>query len=193
MACANLDVFGGGVCPNGTTVGEIGESVSLVASLSKLIDYLPSGGTAGKLGNLGINRCFGVSPGGELTGGGSKGSGGGVLTGQALATTLNAVLSLNGFTPGGITGNLSGFSITATVCTKRSGPDKVLDTGDDVTQTFPFPTCVVGKTVGQVLADANHFLAGKGSTLSCSASALNTALSNINVMFDQCGKVVACP
>jgi hypothetical protein len=128
-----------------------------------------------------------------VSGSGSKGNGAGVLAGQTMACQLNDFLSDNGFTPGGVSGNLGGFVLTSQVCTTRSGNDEVLGTGDDITQTFTYPSCVVGKTVQDVLDAANRLLAGQTNLLGCSTSDLNVALSNVNLMFDQCGKVVACP
>ena len=79
------------------------------------------------------------------------------------------------------------------LCTKRSGPDKVLGTGDDICQAFSYPNCVAGLTVSQVHDCANDHLANGTNSCGCSASELTAALNNINVEFDQCGNVIACP
>jgi hypothetical protein len=182
--CAGVNPFTGD--PDGTTVGLHPTRSVTANNLTALIGYLPTGSTAGSLKSSTSDKHY--------TGGpyDSKGDGGGVLTGQTMACQLNDFLSDNGFTPGGVTGNLGAFVVTSSFCTARSGTDKVVGTGDDITNTFTFPACAVGKTVQQILDAANALLGGVSNSLGCSAADLNNALSNINVMFDQCGKVVSC-
>jgi len=183
--CAGVNPFTGD--PNGTTIGLHPTRSVTVNNLTALIGYLPTGSTAGALKSSTNDKHYSSGP------YDSKGDGGGVLAGQTMACQLNDFLSDNGFTPGGVTGNLGGFVVTSSVCTARSGNDKVVGTDDDITNTFTFPSCVFGKTVQQILDAANALLGGVANSLGCSATDLNNALSNINVMFDQCGKVVACP
>ena len=126
------------------------------------------------------------------------------LTGQAMATTLNIYLSDTcdpawtwpnlvdppSFTPEGF----GGFELGETVCTRRSGPDKVLGNGDDGCQAFVYPTCITDAdaTVADVRAAANQALGGESNSLGCTFTELNNALNNINVQFDQCAEVIEC-
>jgi len=117
-----------------------------------------------------------------------------------MACELNDFLSVSAFTVSGF----RGFTLPSAgtlVCTKRSGDDKTLDTGDDICQAFSYPSCVAALTVKQVQDAANCLLAtGASNTAGCpgspsvssSASDLNNALSNANVQFDQCGNVINC-
>ena len=126
--------------------------------------------------------------------GGSKGQGGGTLAGQAMTCSLNSFLS---GLPGGFTScGFAGFTLPGAgtlLCTKRAGLDKMLGTGDDICETFSYPSCVAGQSVSAVLAAANQQLALGSNALGCTASQLSTALNNINVEFDQGGTVVTCP
>lgn len=202
-ACLGCDAFDGD--PNGTTIGiHLTRSLTL-DNLNTLIAYLPSGGTPGifKTNLIGADTHYDApsdipdpNPGNTN----SKGEGAGVLAGQTMACALNTFLS-NCDPPFGGNGSFTGsgfdnFKLPASgapVCTKRSGPDKVLGTGDDICQAFSYPSCVATKTVAEVNTCANQYLATGASSCNCSASDLNVALDNINNEFDGCGEVVACP
>jgi len=119
-----------------------------------------------------------------------------------MACELNDFLSVSAFTVSGF----RGFTLPSAgtlVCTKRSGDDKTLDTGDDICQAFSYPSCVAGATVSAVNLAANCLVAGAGygsapctgvspALQGCTATDLNNALSNANVDFDQCGNVINC-
>lgn len=203
-ACDGCNVFDS-ACDNATTIGLLGNNSVTIKNLTDLITYLPAGSTAGKL-KSNAEKCFSPFLNGDLTGGGSKGSGGGVLSGQTMASQINAFLSDEcGVGPTGGAESFTavgfgGFTLPdagVLVCTQRSGPDKVLGNGDDICQAFGYADCVAGSMVSDVLDCANYYLAhgndGLNPYCSCSASELNNALSNINVQFDQCGIVVECP
>lgn len=196
--CAGCDLFDSS-CDNATTIGLLGTNSVTIKNLTSLITWLPTGGTAGKL-KSNADKCFSPFLNGDLTGGGSKGAGGGVLSGQTMASQINAFLSDEcGIGPTGDTGftasGFGGFTLPAAgelVCTQRSGPDKVLGSDDDICQAFGYANCVAGKTVEEVLACANQQLANGSISCGCTATELNNALSNINVEFDQCGYVIDC-
>jgi hypothetical protein len=199
-ACQGCDALSGD--PNAASIGNLAAGTPAnsvrVGDLCTLIDFLPAGGPAASLTAGDHNYPPDSIP--NLTGGGSKGTGGGVLSGQTMAAQLNTFLS-NCTPPFGgsssfIYTNFGGFTLPAAgvpVCTQRAGADKILGTDDDVFQAFTYPACVANLTVDQVVECANEQLAGGSNSCVCSASDLNVALSNINVKFDQCGEVVACP
>jgi len=209
-ACSQgCDVFAGD--PNGTTAGIHGTRAVTLDNLSTLIAYLPSGGTAGCFRSCShpqtpvcADTHYGTPaaiPDLNPQGSNSNGQGGGVLSGQAMATRLNSFLS-SCPTPfgGSSTFTASGFggfqipSDGSLVCTRRSGPDKIVNSSDDVCEAFAYPACTAGQTIDNVLAAANAMLAHcSDDVLGCGATDLNVALSNANVQFDQCGEVVACP
>ena len=206
--CDSCKVFAG--LPNATTVGIFGtRSVtigagtdpSFLTDLATLEQELPAGGTPNKLSaTIGAMQNY-TSPSliPDPTASGSKGQGGGSLTGQSMACGLNSFLSdctppfagSSSFTTSGFdTFKLPGAGTL--VCTKRAGADEVLGTGDDVCQAFLYPNCVAGLTVRQVKAAADKQLAGQSNGLGCSASALTQALDNINNQFESCGEVIDC-
>ena len=190
---------------NATTIGSIttGKNVT-VADLTTLQAYLPAGGTAGPLSANSLPKLYSAGiitpPTNNVSGSGSKGNGAGVLAGQTMACSINAFLSSAAPPFGGSsTFTAPGFkdftlpTTNAFVCTKRSGPDKVLGTLDDICEAFAYPNCASGLTVNQVINCANQVLGGESpASCSCTANDLNVALSNINVEFDQCGNVVEC-
>ena len=200
--CGGCNAFDGD--PNSSTVGVYPtRSVTILGtdffdSLNALICYLPGGGSPNALKATTGDKHY--PPNASCTN--SKGDGGGVLTGQAMATSMNAFLSdvcsvewpnvpPDSFTPSGF----GGFELPASgelVCTRRSGPNKVLGDTDDVCQAFGYPTCVAEQSVDDVLSAANTHLGTGTNGLGCTASELNNALSNINVQFDQCGEVIEC-
>ena len=205
-ACSQgCDAFAGN--PNATTIGihDGTHKAVTVDNLNTLIAYLPAGGTPGqfKPSLVGSDTHY-ASPSAipdRTTGGtASKGQGGGALSGQTMACELNDFLSACSPPFGGsgtfTASGFGGFTLPSTgtlVCTKRSGPDKVLGTDDDVCQAFSYPTCVAGKTVSDVLACANSLLATGSDSCGCTASELTMALDHINTQFDQCGNVIECP
>ena len=201
-AAAGFDAFTGD--PNATTIGVHGtkavtigpQSGNSIASLPTLIAYLAATGTPGKFNGT-VRSDTHYSSANSIpdpSGGGSKGQGSGVLAGQTMTTSLNIFLSgvAGGFTPDGF----GGFRLptgAARLCTKRSGPSKVLGSADDVCEAFSYPSCVSGATVSSVLAASNQHLTTGQNSLGCTASNLASALTNINQQFDQCGNVIACP
>jgi hypothetical protein len=198
-ACQGCDAFAGDA--NAATIGNLGATSPAnsvrILDLCTLITWLPASGAA--RGPLNGDNDYGTIPATDLTGSGSKGSGGGVLSGQTMAAGLNTFLSNCSPPFGGgsfSTAGFGGFVLPAAdtlVCTTRAGEDKVLGTGDDISQAFSYPACVAGKTVADVITCANDQLNSGTNTCNCSAADLNNALSNINVEFDQCGVVIACP
>jgi len=197
--------------PNATTIGLHGTRAVTIAppssgggtsatfptDLTTLIAYLPTTGTPGSFNPklVGLDTHYAAAsaiP--DLSAGGSRGQGSGSLAGQAMACSLNLFLSGSpgGFTPGGF-GNFTLPAAGTLVCTKRAGPDRVLNTGDDICEAFSYPACVAGQAVSAVLAAADHQLALGSNALGCTASQLAVALNNINVEFDQGGSVVICP
>lgn len=192
LACGGVDVFAGGTYPNATTIGQPGNSVS-VKNLATLIDYLPAGGRPGilRVHNDALFDSIAGPPIPDRTGAGSKGQGGGVLSGQAMTLGLNVFLSAAGYTPAGLAGFTAPPEDTP-VCTKRSGPDQVLGTGDDVCEAFRYPACVAGRTVAAIQACANEQLASGSNSCGCTAAELAGALSNFNQQFDECAEVIAC-
>lgn len=204
--CQGCNPFTGD--PNATTIGIHGTRAVTLNDLATLIAYLPAGGTPKQFNTTGPiapgtdTHYFGGSIGASqnISGSGSKGNGGGALSGQTMACELNDFLSSCGIGPtGGGSFTASGFggfelpSAGTLVCTKRSGGDKVLGTDDDVCQAFSYPNCVEGLTVAQVQACANSQLGTGSNSCDCTASELTAALNNINVEFDQCGNVIECP
>jgi hypothetical protein len=199
---AGCDVFAGDNCPNATTIGVPGTKSVTVKNLDNLINYLPAGGTPNQL-NVSNDKCHY-----NLTSkpGNSKGDGGGSLSGQSMACGINRWLSDvcdpsigpeggTGFTASGFGGFKIGDLVNATlplICTKRSGPDKVLGNTDDVCQAFLYPNCVAGKTVAEIKAAADAHLSNGANSLNCTALELANALDNINRQFDQCGNVISC-
>jgi hypothetical protein len=190
---------------NATTIGVIGTRSVTLNDIQTLIAYLPSGGTASRFNTTGpiapgpSTNYSGGNIGGSqnVSGSGSKGNGAGVLAGQTMACELNSFLSACPTPFGGTdttftASGFGGFQVGSLVCTKRSGPDDVVGTGDDVCQAFSYPACAVGKTVQQLVDCANAYMATGSSTCGCSASDLNVALSNVNQEFDQCGNVIDC-
>jgi hypothetical protein len=192
--CSGYDVFAGD--PNATTVGDHPTRSVTIDTLDALISYLPTGGTPKALANNTGDKHY---PPATSPGGNSKGDGGGTLTGQAMACSINIFLSTNGFGPTGggsfTPSGFGGFTLPSSgtlVCTKRSGPDKVLGTGDDICQAFLYPSCVAGKTVQEVLDCANEQLGTGSNSCGCTASQLVVALDNQAYAFDQCGNVIDC-
>jgi len=199
---------------NATTIGQTGKSVSIgtgistdfLTDLTTLQAYLPATSTPGKFKNNLVSANVVYTAPNQIPdpkSGGSLGEGGGALSGNAMACGLNVFLSgtISGtdgtttFTPtgfGGFTiGAVSGGSVPL-ICTRRSGPDKILGNADDICQAFLYPNCVGGLTVNQIKADADTFLSTGVSPHGCMASQLNVALDNINNEFDQCGVVIDC-
>jgi hypothetical protein len=193
--CEGYDIFAGD--PNATTVGNHPTRSVTVDTLDALISYLPTGGTPKTLANNTGDKHYppALSPGGN-----SKGDGGGTLTGETIAASINAFLSDAGFGPqGGGSFTPSGFggftlpsSAPLVVCTKRSGPDLVLGTSDDICQAFVYPACVAGKTVQEVIDCANEQLGTGSNSCGCTASQLVVALDNQAYAFDECGNVIDC-
>jgi hypothetical protein len=205
-ACQGCDVFAGD--PNATTAGIHGTKAVTIDNLATLQAYLPSGSTAGcfKGGVNGVGADTHYSAVSQIPDlnrakTNSRGEGGGVLAGQSMAARLNAFLSSCPTPFGGSTtftaSGFGGFQIPADgslVCTKTSGGDKVLGSGDDVCEAFEYPACTWGQTLDNVLAATNVLLATcTDSVLGCSATDLNRALDNANREFDNCGVVIACP
>jgi hypothetical protein len=198
--CQGCDAFAGD--PNATTIGSHPTKSVTINDLCTLIDWLPAGGPSSQLSSGVGDNHYPVTPypSGDLTASGSKGSGGGALSGQTMAGELNTFLSncsppfggSSTFTPS----DFGGFTLPADgvpLCTQRAGEDKILGTDDDVFQAFSFPSCVAGLTVNAVIACANQQLGTGSNSCGCTASDLTNALNNINVEFDECGTVVACP
>lgn len=207
-ACAGADAFAQVNGTNATTIGIPGTQSVTIDNLETLIAYLPSTSTPNPFKDTGpfapgTNTHY-ATPGQipDPKSGGSTGQGGGTLSGQTMACSMNTFLSSNGtgigptggvatFTPAGF-GNFQLPAAGKLLCTRRSGEDKVLGTSNDICQAFSYPSCVAGQTVDQVRAAANNHLANGSNSLVCSASNLNNALNNINVQFDQCGWVIDC-
>lgn len=222
-ACADCNVFASD--PNATTIGihntksvTIGPkgggggtfgtsptdtSASFPSDLSTLIAYLPATGTAGSFSSLVGSDTHYASPSNIpdriKSTSGSKGEGGGVLSGQTMSCGLNSFLSACTPPFGGsgtfTTSGFGGFTLPTAgtlLCTKRSGEDKVLGTNDDICQAFLYPNCVAGLTVSAIQAAANDQLGSGTNSLGCSATDLNLSLDNINNEFDQCGRVIDC-
>jgi hypothetical protein len=194
-ACAAKDIFVNGTAPNGTTVGKPGRSVTIL-DLANLIAYLPAGGTPKALANGTGDKIY---PPATSPGASSKGDGGGTLTGQTMAASINVFLSTAGFGPQGggsfTPSGFGGFTLPAAgtlVCTKRSGSDLVLGTSDDICEAFLYPNCVAGKTVQDVIDCANDQLGSGKNDCGCTASELVVALNNQAYAFDECGKVIDC-
>lgn len=213
-ACSQgCDIFAGDTgCPSGvgnaTTAGIHCTRAVTIDNLLTLEAYMPSISTAGCFKTSGPSAVsgdthFGTAgsiPDENPQQTNSRGEGGGVLAGQAMATRLNDFLS-NCATPFGGSSTFTapgfgGFQIPSDgslVCTKTSGGDKTLGTGDDVCRAFAYPSCTWGQTIGSVLNAANTFLATcSDSILGCSAVDLNVALTNANEEFDNCGVVIDC-
>jgi hypothetical protein len=193
--CAGYDIFDGD--PNATTVGIHPTRSVTIDTLAALISYLPAGGTPKALANNTGDKHY---PPATSAGGTSKGDGGGTLTGETMAVSINAFLSDAGFGPTGggsfTPSGFSGFTLPSSaplvVCTRRSGPDLVLGNSYDICQAFVYPSCVAGKTVQDVIDCANDQL-GKGSnSCGCTASQLVVALDNQAYAFDECGYVIDC-
>jgi hypothetical protein len=192
--CAGHDIFAGH--PNATTVGNHPTRSVTIDMLTALIAYLPAGGTPKALANNTGDKHYppSTSPGGT-----SKGDGGGTLTGETMAASINAFLSDAGFGPTGggsfTPSGFSGFTLPSDgtlLCTRRAGPDLVLGNSYDICQAFVYPSCVAGKTVQDVIDCANDQL-GKGSNdCGCTASQLVVALDNQAYAFDECGYVIDC-
>jgi len=204
--CAGCDAFGGD--PNATTMGIHMTKAVTINNLETLIAYLPSSGTPGKFNSsVGTDTHYatpGAIPDPNPSGTNSKGEGAGTLAGQVSACTLNTYLS--NCTPpfGGANESFtaSGFEdfqlpeAGVLVCTKSSGPDKCLGTGDDICRAFAYPACVAEMTVSEVHACANYYLAygsNGGNPCTCTATELTLALDNINTQFNGCGYVIGCP
>jgi hypothetical protein len=212
----SVTIGGGSSTPNAPLDGACsGTPVPLTfgttfgGDMNTLLAYLPATGTPDKFSTSGPN-----APGSDThytaanqvpckNSGNSCGNGAGTLAGNAMATAIdifisNAISNLGGITyPAGfLPPGFDGFSLPPAgtlLCTKRSGADKTLGTGDDVCQAFAYPSCVASKTVGDVLAAADSYLANGSDLLGCNASELNASLYNITNQFDQCGQVIACP
>jgi hypothetical protein len=201
--CDSCEVFAG--LPNATTIGESGNSVTIgngtvfLNDLATLEQELPAGGKPNQLKQSDDEVYTLPSQIPDPSGSGSKGQGGGALSGQSMACGLNTFLSdctppfggSSSFTAAGF----GGFKLPdagTLVCTRRSGPDAVLITGDDICQAFLYPTCVAGQTVTEVKAAADQQLGTGSNDLNCSASDLTAALDNINNQFDGCGEVIDC-
>ena len=151
-----------------------------------------------------------------------NGDGAGNLAEQAMTAKLNRFLSgktgglqpggFGGFTVDALTEDTNGDFVAdriALLCTKKTskkysppGVDTIPGNADDVVTTTScqasrYPACVAGKTVSQVLAAADSFLAGATVTdtqlVNCTASDLSTALDLFNTQFDEQGEVIACP
>lgn len=198
-SCASCDAFAGD--PNATSIGNVSAGTPAnsvrVADLCTLIDWLPAGGPSGVLSG---DNNYPPIPSGDLSGAGSKGSGGGALSGQTMAAELNSFLSSCSPPFGGSSSfvytDFGGFTLPADgvpVCTRRSGEDKILGNDDDIFQAFTYASCVAGRTVSAVVACANEQLGTGTNSCGCAATDLTNALNNINVQFDQCGEVVDCP
>ncbi|MBI3450201.1 MAG: hypothetical protein HY049_14955 [Acidobacteria bacterium] len=208
-ACSQgCNIFAGD--PDATTAGIHGTRAVTINNLATLQAYLPIGSTAGCFKTSGPSAVGadthygtpGAIPDLNPAQSASRGEGGGVLAGQAMATRLNDYLSSCSTFGGSSVFTASGFSgfqipsSGALVCTKTSGGDKVLGTGDDVCRAFQYPACTWGQTIGNVLAATNAFLASgptcADAILGCSATDLNAALTNANEEFDNCGVVIDC-
>jgi hypothetical protein len=192
QACGGLDAFAGGTLPNATTIGRPGNSVTL-KNLQTLVDYLPAGGPPGTL-RVNEDVLFDSIAGPPIPdriGAGSGGQGGGVLSGQAMTLGLNLFFSQHGYTPAGLE-NVTAPSLGASICTRRSGPDKVLGTDDDVCQAFAYPACVAGRSAADIRACANEQLRSGANSCGCTAAELVSALSNLNQQFDECAEVIEC-
>ncbi len=192
QACGGLDAFAGGTSPNATTIGQPGNSVT-VKNLQTLVDYLPAGGRPGTL-RLNSDVLFDSIAGPPIPdriGAGSRGQGGGVLSGQAMTLGLNLFFSQQGYTPAGLQ-DVAAPAAGASVCTRRSGPDKILGTDDDVCQAFAYPACVAGRSAAAIHACANEQLASGSNSCGCTAAELASALSNLNQQFDECAEVIPC-
>jgi len=201
--CAGCDAFAGD--PNATTMGIHMTRAVTINNLETLIAYLPSSGTPGKFNTslVGSDTHYGTIPDPNPSGTNSKGQGGGTLAGQVSACQLNTYLS--NCTPpfGGANDSFtaSGFEdfqlpLGGLVCTKSSGPDKCLGTGDDICRAFGYPACVAEMAVSDVHACANYYLAygsNGGNPCTCTATELTLALDNINTQFNGCGYVITCP
>lgn len=209
-ACQGCDVFAGD--PNATTAGIHGTQAVTLNNLATLQAYLPSSGTAGCFkdsgpGAVGADTHYDQAnastaddiPDLNPTQSSSRGQGGGVLSGQAMATRLNDYLSscptpFGGGSPSFTATGFGDFQIPGGLfCTKTSGPDKQLGNGDDVCAAFAYPSCTVGQTVDGVLAAANQHLVSCSNSLGCTATELVSALDNANRQFDNCGNTIACP
>jgi hypothetical protein len=198
--CAGCDPFAGD--PNATTLGIHGLRATTLDTRAVLIAYLPAGGSPGSFlpALVGPDTHYALPaqiP--DRTGSGSKGQGGGVLAGQTLACQLTEFLSSCSPPFGGdarfTSTGFGGFTLPTAgtlLCTRRSGPDELPSTADDVCEAFAYPTCVAGLTVTAVRLLADTQLATGANPAGCSASELAGSLDQINSQFDHCGSVVAC-
>jgi len=103
-----------------------------------------------------------------------------VLVGQVVTLTLN--LRLFGLPCTEDMGDLGQWELPAVFCTP----------GADVPVTHTIPADLVGMTVEDLLALANHALGGEDVS-PYTIGAINMAVSAINEAFDGCKQIVACP
>jgi len=171
------------------TVGAPGDLALTVKDQTSLICFLPTGGTAAALctglsacgGDMVIDACstppiLDFNPSGN---GSSGGQGGGTLTGHTIVAKLAVALSAIGATPPG----LGSFVLPTRLCTTRG--------------TFATNPAIANGvlTVADLLVMADQALRDPSAFTGppITRSDIDTALSAINLGFDQCGTVVPCP
>ncbi len=194
----------GYITANPACLPESADGVTIV-NQTTLISELPASGQAGQITSPGSYDCASGAPSCGLPGwsgqgsdpnqGGTNGQGGGALTGHTLSLNLSACLGDAAAFVQPSSG-LGSFVLPTTgtlLCTKRSGEDKLPDTGDEVCEAFAFPACVSGLTVAQVQACADEFLSTGADSCGCSKSDMTAAMGAIIRTFDSCGTVIACP
>jgi hypothetical protein len=173
-----------GVFP--ATIGALGTASVTIKTQAGLIAFMPTNGGPNKLnpanGDVVINVAGDVP---DPNGSGSNGDGGGTLSGQTLAMTLNVALSNSGANPPG----LGSFMLGSSLCTcVGNGPPS---------SPFTFSSCILSNaaTVNDLLSLANHALGGEPLTMidSClTYSDIESALDTLNNGFDECKTVCDC-
>ena len=140
--------------PNATTIGKhSGGNAVTIDNAATLKAFLPAGGPSGSLTVSGDAHYDSPSDIPDPTGGGtgSKGSGGGTLSGQAMAMGLSLFLSgktvVSVTYPAGL-GDVMISSSGNLLCTGRGS----------VCEAFSFPVCAQGKKVSEIRDAANNFL-----------------------------------
>ena len=173
------------------TIGLLGTASVTINKQAGLIAFMPTGGTPNQLNPAnGVNGDVSISVKGDVpdptNGGGSKGDGGGTLSGQTLAMTLSVALSNSGANPPGLA-----HQALAALCTcDGNGPPS---------SPFSFSACILSNatTVTDLLSLANRALGGEplntiDSSGCLSYSDIETALDTLNQGLDECKTVCNC-
>jgi hypothetical protein len=168
------------------TVGSDGRSITFgVGSADCVITRLPAGGTPSALpdglGNV-IDECDKDSKDALADVLKKQGRFNNVLIGQVVALTLN--LCVSDTCLGDDSGDLAGWLLPDAFCTVPYGDPEACP------MHYSIPGPLVGKTVQELLDEANAVLAGEGTA---SISDIYTAVTAINEGFDECREIVTCP